>query len=128
MKIIDYNPDGKVPPIFRTTKLVISYQRVAIYHFISFAKKENGLYTFHGSNKIFGKNTKVIKWTDAYNRGSESLLELLISEWNWLPRNWSLQHIIIESEKELEEFITEYDLPTMLAESMRTQWKLGGVK
>lgn len=125
MKIIDYNPGNIVPPIhenYINTKMIISDLKVIGCHFVSYMKKENSEFYFYGSDiHIHRVYHQCHRWNDSYNKGS-SMLNLLINEWEWLPNDWTLTHIIIESRKELFQLIHVYKIRSPFRESLINHW------
>ncbi len=124
MKIIDYNPKNIVPSIhenYINTKMIISDLKTSSCHFVSYMKKEDHEFYFYGAD-INDTVHRCHRWNDHYNSGSKSMLNLLINEWEWLPNDWILIHIIIESKKELIQLICDYGIKDPFKESLINHW------
>ena len=102
----------KIPPFLESdihNKIVISITSDLITKNISYANKRNGeIITFRGSR--ITDFDYVLWWRDSYNFG-RTLLDLIIKEIKAIHEaNMAVYYIIIESRKDLEDFIAKWKL------------------
>lgn len=102
----------KIPPFLESDvhdKIIISITSDLITKNISYANKHNGeIITFRGSRMT--DFDYVVWWGDSYNFG-RTLLDLIIKEIKAIHEaNMTVYYIIIESRKDLEDFIANWKL------------------
>jgi len=102
----------KIPPFLESdihNKIIISITSDLITKNISYAKKRNDdIITFRGSRMT--DFDYVLWWGDSYNFG-RTLLDLIIKEIKAIHEaNMAVYYIIIESRKDLEDFIANWKL------------------
>lgn len=102
----------KIPPFLESdihNKIIISITSDLITKNISYAKKRNDdIITFRGSR--MADFDYVLWWGDSYNFG-RTLLDLIIKEIKAIHEaNMAVYYIIIESRKDLEDFIANWKL------------------
>ena len=113
MKLFDANQiSQKIPPFLESDvndKIIISITSDLITKNISYAKKRNDdIITFRGSR--MADFDYVLWWGDSYNFG-RTLLDLIIKEIKAIHEaNMAVYYIIIESRKDLEDFIAKWKL------------------
>jgi len=125
MKVIDYNPKDRVPPIkesYLKTKIIISDLQGTACHFVSYAKKDETGICFYGA--VTGDHWQFVrKWSGSYNKGYKNLIDVMIAEMNWLPEGWHLKFFVLESEQEVINFIKEYGIRDQLKENILARWQ-----
>jgi len=137
MKVIDYDPSEKIPPIMEkdiNSKLIIStLVSPTKILFLSYMQKENisgnklrfrGI-CFGGVDKMDTKNTRdPVTWSDSPNHG-ETIIELLINLYeSYSEINWIVTFLILESDSDLRDFMTSYNLHgTPFGSELLTYWK-----
>ena len=102
----------KIPPFLESDvhdKIIISITSDLITKNISYANKRNDdIITFRGSRMT--DFDYVLWWGDSYNFG-RTLLDLIIKEIKAIHEaNMAVYYIIIESRKDLEDFIAKWKL------------------
>ena len=102
----------KIPPFLESDvhdKIIISITSDLITKNISYVNKRNGeIITFRGSRMT--DFDYVLWWGDSYNFG-RTLLDLIIKEIKAMHEaNMAVYYIIIESRKDLEDFIAIWNL------------------
>ena len=137
MKVIDYDPAKKVPTILESdidSKIIISTLVSPDKSlFLSYIQKENisgNKLRFRGIyfGKVNEMNTindhKSNVWTDSPNHG-ETIIELLINLYeSYSEINWIVTFIILESDSDLQDFMTSYNLHgTPFGSELLTHWK-----
>jgi len=127
MKVIDYNPAERVPPIMESdieSKIIISITDIddSIHtNYFSYIKKDgSGLFHFHGIS--IGSCGDSHKWSERENNG-KTIIELLINEYEAFPRSWNIKYFIIESELELVGILEEYHINGLMSTELLTYWK-----
>ena len=137
MKVIDYDPAEKIPPIMEkdiNSKIIIStLLSPTKILFLSYMQKENisgnklrfrGI-CFGGVDKMDTKNTRdPVTWSDSPNHG-ETIIELLINLYeSYSEIDWTVTFLILESNSDLQDFITSYNLhETPFGSELLTHWK-----
>lgn len=134
MKVIDYDPAKKVPPIMERdindkiiTLTLLSPTKVL---FLSYLEKTTG-FQFRGV--CFGNiddigtkkcNTNSIVWSDGSNYG-KTIIELLINMYKYYSEiSWMVTFNILESEKDLQDFMASYNLhETPFGSELLSRWK-----
>ena len=113
MKLIPFDHIvQKIPPFLESDvhdKIIISITSDLIIKNISYANKRNDdIITFRGSRMT--DFDYVLWWGDSYNFG-RTLLDLIIKEIKAIHEaNMTVYYIIIESRKDLEDFIAKWKL------------------
>ena len=102
----------KIPPFLESdirNKIIISITSDLITKNISYAsQRNNDIITFRGARMDYPDY--VIIWGDSYNTG-RTLLDLIIKECKAIHEaNMAVYYIIIESRKDLEDFIAKWKL------------------
>ena len=116
----------KIPPFLESdihNKIIISITSDLITKNISYAKKRNDdIITFRGSRMT--DFDYVLWWGDSYNFG-RTLLDLIIKEIKAIHEaNMAVYYIIIESKKDLEDFISKWKLTnTELGKELIDYWQ-----
>ena len=134
MKVIDYDPAKKVPPLMERdindkiiTLTLLSPTKTL---FLSYLEKTNG-FQFRGV--CFGKindigtkkcNTNSVVWSDGSNYG-KTIIELLINMYKYYSElDWMVVFNILESEKDLQNFMTSYNLhETPFGSELLSRWE-----
>lgn len=137
MKVIDYDPAEKIPPIMEkdiNSKIIIStLLSPTKLLFLSYIKKVNiscRMLQFRGIcfgrfDEMDTKNTRdPVTWSDGPNRG-ENIIELLINLYeSYSEIDWTVTFLILESNSDLQDFMTSYDLhETPFGSELLTHWK-----
>ena len=130
MKIIDYDPSKKIPPISENLedKIIISYSidngRNSFINYV--VKDSTDIYRFRGCMQLHDTDIwigSVTTWSDNYNVGN-TILELLISEYNCKKlRNWPLAQCIIESYDELIRIMCVFSITGDLKTELMACWE-----
>ena len=131
MKVIDYNPMEKIPPLHEndvTRKMVIG----VVYDdqkwlYVSFAKnRSDGMISFFGARLTDADHHDTVNWIDTYNH-SATLLGLLINDYQNIMEfssyGWKPLYLIIESLEELMSVLDEHQIKDPLRENMVEYWK-----
>ena len=137
MKVIDYDPAEKIPPIMEkdiNSKLIISTLVSPMKMlFLSYIGNVNiswrmlqfrGIY-FGRADEMDTKNTRdPVTWSDSPNHG-ETIIELLINLYeSYSEINWTVTFLILESDSDLRDFMTSYNLHgTPFGSELLTYWK-----
>lgn len=123
MKVIDYDPAKKVPTILESdidSKIIISTLVSPTKSlFLSYIQKENiswnklrfrGIYFGRVDEMDTINDHKSVVWTDSPNHG-ETIIELLINIYKYYyEMDWIVTFIILESDSDLQNFMTSYNL------------------
>lgn len=133
MKVIDYDPVKKVPPLMErdiNDKIIaLTLLSPTNVLFLSYLEKTNE-FQFRGvcignidyigtrphNNSIF--------WSDSSNHG-KTIIELLINMYKYYSEiDWMVAFNILESEKDLQDFMTSYNLhETPFGSELLSRWK-----
>jgi len=128
MKVIDYDPATKVPPLHEndlTRKMVIAIDCNPKKKIISFARKKSdgtvGFFTADQQNNVI--------WLFSF-KNSANLLELIVNDWNDVVLLTSSYvwttiavYFIIESSEELVEFLEQHKVVDPLRNIMLSYWQ-----
>lgn len=128
MKVIDYNPAERVPPIMESdidSKIIISVTNIdksySHFNYFSYIKKDHsGLFHFHGINLKYLQGS--YQWTECENTG-KTIIELLINEYNAFPANWNIIYLVVESELELIDLLAKYHVNESMSNELSAYWK-----
>jgi hypothetical protein len=136
MKVIDYDPAKKVPPLMERdindkiiTLTLLSPTKVL---FLSYLEKTT---RFQFRGVCFGNidnidyidtrtyNNSVV-WSDGSNYG-KTIIELLINMYKYYSEiSWMVAFNILESEKDLQDFMTSYNLhETPFGSELLSRWE-----
>lgn len=130
MKVIDYNPADQVPPIMESdfdSKIIISVTNISENYnhgnYFSYIKRDNsGIFHFYGIIINTGSLVSPHRWSELANNGN-TIIELLIKEYNGFPLSWNIKYFIIESKSELVDLLTEYHINESMSNELLTYWK-----
>ncbi len=127
MKVIDYDPATKVSPLHEndlTRKMVIAISYGPKKKIIAFARKE-----LNGTVDFFTVDQNNVMWLSSY-KSSANLLELIVNDWNDVilltsltSHVWKVVYIVIESSKELMEFLEQHKVVDPLRNIMMAYWQ-----
>lgn len=129
MKVIDYNPAERVPSIMESdidNKIIISITDIddpciRPTNYFSYIKKDgSGLFHFYGIGIESYSGSH--KWSERENVG-QTIIELLINEYEAFPRSWNIKYFIVESELELVGILEEYHINELMSNELLTYWK-----
>lgn len=133
MKVIDYDPAKKVPPLMERdindkiiTLTLLSPTKVL---FLSYLEKTT---RFQFRGVCFGNidyidtrtyNNSVV-WSDGSNYG-KTIIELLINMYKYYSEiSWMVTFNILESEKDLQDFMASYNLhETPFGSELLSRWE-----
>lgn len=134
MKVIDYDPAEKIPPIMERdindkiiTLTLLSPTKVL---FLSHLEKTN-VFQFRGVcfgevDNIDTKNYRSsVVWQDGSNHG-KTIIELLINMYKYYHSDldWMVTFNILETEKDLQDFMISYNLhETPFGSELLSYWK-----
>jgi hypothetical protein len=137
MKVIDYDPSEKIPPIMEkdiNSKIIISTllspTKMLFLSYIGNVNISWRMLQFRGI--CFGRfdemdtknNRDPVTWSDGPNRG-ENIIELLINMYKYYSgMGWIVTFIILESDSDLQDFMTNYNLhETPFGSELLFHWK-----
>jgi len=124
MKVIDYDPTTKIPPLHEndlTRKMLINIIHSLENEFVAFAtKKSNNTIGFLGAD-----SHNDLRWLSPYD-DSITLLGLIINEWEdmrfRLLCGWKMEYLVIESLEELTMIIEQHQIINPLRRVMIMYW------
>ena len=137
MKVIDYDPAEKIPPIIEkdiNSKIIIStLLSPSKSLFLSYLQKENiswnklrfrGIYFGRVDEMNTINDHNPVVWTDSPNYG-ETIIEILINIYKCYSEiNWTVIFIVLESDSDLQDFMTSYNLhETPFGSELLFHWK-----
>lgn len=130
MKVIDYNPAERVPPIMEKdieSKIIISITNIDNTphddNYFNYVKRDNfGLFHLHGIRIGDHGSSSSHVWSENANNG-RTIIELLINEYEGFPPDWNITYFVAESESELIYLLNKYHINELMSNELLTYWK-----